>query len=215
MTINEQPGESGRLYYCPNKLGRIALLSFEDVMGRKGLNTVLNLAKLRHLINNYPPNNLDLSWSFSEMAALNQGLEDLHGSLGGRGLAIRSGRASLYHILKDFGAVLGIGDLTFRFLPFRRKMRATLLALAETFNKTSDQVVRLEEEPDHFLYRVERCPVCWGRSAEEPICHVTLGLLQEAMFWATRGKNIRVEEVACLAAGDAACTFSIDRRPMR
>lgn len=215
MTVNYLPGEAEHGCYCPNKLGRIALQSLEDVMGRKGLNAVLNLAKLRHLINNYPPNNLDLSWSFAEMAALQQALEDMHGSLGGRGLAIRSGRAALYHILKEFGAVLGIGDLTFRFMPFRRKMRATLHALAETFNKTSDQVVRMEEETERFLYSVERCPVCWRRTADEPVCHFTLGLLQEAMFWATRGQNIRVEEVACIAAGDAACRFSVDRRPVQ
>jgi predicted hydrocarbon binding protein len=120
----------------------------------------------------------------------------------------------LYYILKDFGGVVGVGDLAFRLMPYRRKMRTALGALAETFDKTSDQVVRLEQEQDRFLYHVDRCPVCWGRSAGEPICHITLGLLQEAMYWATSGKNIRVEEVACIAAGDAACTFAVDKRPM-
>ncbi len=214
MTTERQPDAPERSYYWPNKLGRITLLSLQDVMGRKGLNAVLNLAKLRHLINNYPPNNLDLGWSFAEMAALNQALEDAHGILGGRGLAVRAGRASLYYILKDFGAVVGIGDLAFRFLPLRRKMSLTLHALAETFNKTSDEIVRLEQEPDRFLYHVDRCPVCWGRSAEEPICRLTLGTLQEAMYWATGGKNIRVDEVACFATGDTTCTFAVDKRPM-
>ncbi len=72
-------------YYWPNKMGRMLLLSLEDVMGRNGVNAVLNLAKLRHRINNYPPNNLDLGWSFEEMGALNQALDDMYGPRGGRG----------------------------------------------------------------------------------------------------------------------------------
>jgi hypothetical protein len=87
MSTSEEPQSPERRYYWPNKLGRIVLLSLDDVMGRKGLNAVLNLAKLRHLINNYPINNLDLGWSFEEMASLCQALEDMHGPLGGRGLA--------------------------------------------------------------------------------------------------------------------------------
>ena len=61
MTTEEQIAEESRAqYYWPNKMGRMMLLALEDVMGKNGVNAVLNLAKLRHLINNYPPNNLDL-----------------------------------------------------------------------------------------------------------------------------------------------------------
>ena len=63
-------------YYWPNKMGRISLLALEDVMGRNGVNAVLNLAKLKHLVNNYPPNNLDLQFSFDEFSAIQQALED-------------------------------------------------------------------------------------------------------------------------------------------
>ena len=78
---NDEPNveEPAVQYYWPNKMGRMMLLSLEDVMGKNGVNAVLNLAKLRHRINNYPPNNLDLGWSFDEMGALNQALEDMYG----------------------------------------------------------------------------------------------------------------------------------------
>ena len=215
MTPEEHTIEAPRpQYYWPNKMGRMMLLALEDVMGKNGVNAVLNLAKLRHLINNYPPNNLDLGWSFEEMAALNQALEDMYGPRGGKGLAIRAGRAGLYYALKDFGAVLGVSDLAFRLLPLGIKMKIGLNAMAETFNKTSDQIVRLEEHRDHFLYHIDRCPVCWGRTAEVPICHAGLGLLQEGLHWVTGGKNIRVEEIACIAKGDRSCAYVIDKRPL-
>ena len=214
MTTDEQQDAPEPQYFWPNKLGRNYLLSLEDVMGKSGLNAVLNLTKLRHLINNYPPDNLDLGWSFEEMATLNQALDDMHGPRGGKGLAVRAGRAGLYYVLKDLGAVLGIADLAFRLLPLPMKIKAGLNALADTYNKTSDQIVRVEENEDHFLYHVDRCPVCWERSAEEPICHATLGLLQEGMHWVTSGKNIRVEEIFCIANGDPSCAYIIGRRPL-
>jgi bacteriochlorophyll 4-vinyl reductase len=215
MTSEQEASEAAPAqYYWPNKMGRMMLLALEDVMGKNGVNAVLNLAKLRHLINNYPPNNLDLGWSFVEMSGLNQALEDMYGPRGGKGLAIRAGRAGLYYALKDFGAVLGISDLAFRLLPLGIKMKVGLHAMAETFNKTSDQVVRVQDELDHFVYSIDRCPVCWGRTSDHPICHAALGLLQEGLHWVTSGKNIRVEEVECIAKGDPSCTFVIDKRPL-
>jgi predicted hydrocarbon binding protein len=190
------------------------LLSLEDVMGKNGVNAVLNLAKLRHRINNYPPNNLDLGWSFEEMGALNQALDDMYGPRGGKGLAVRAGRGGIYYALREFGAVLGIADLAFRLLPLGMKIKVGLNAMADTFNKTSDQIVRIEEEEERFLYHIDRCPVCWGSASDVPICHSGLGLLQEGLHWVTGGKNIPVEEVQCIAKGDAACTYVVDKRPL-
>lgn len=202
------------VYYWPNKMGRMMLFALEDVLGKNGVNAVLNLAKLRHRINNYPPDNLDLGWSFDEMGALNQALDDTYGPRGGKGLAIRAGRAGLYYAVKDFGSVLGVADLAIRLLPMGIKMKVGLNAMVDTFNKTSDQIVRLEEDADHFYYHIIRCPVCWGRHSMVPICHAGLGLLQEGLHWVTGGKNIRVEETDCIAKGDPTCLYVIDKRPM-
>jgi len=195
-------------------MGRMFLLALEDVMGKNGVNAVLNLARLRHLINNYPPSNLDLGWSFDEMGALNQALEDMYGPRGGRGLATRAGRAGLYYALKDFAAVLGIADLAFRLLPMGMKIKIGLNAMSETFNKTSDQVVRVEEQLDHFLYYIDRCHVCWGRQDQTPLYCEALGLLQEGLHWVTGGKNVRVEEIECIAMGHPSCIFLVEKRPL-
>jgi predicted hydrocarbon binding protein len=203
-----------RRYYWPNKMGRMFLLALEDVMGKNGVNAVLNLAGQRHLVDSYPPNNLDLGWSFDEMGAINQALDDMYGPRGGKGLAVRAGRRGLYYALKDFGAVLGITDLAFRLLPLGMKVKVGLNAFKDTFNKVSDQIVRLEEDAEHFYYHIDRCPVCWGRVSTVPICHAALGLLLEGLYWGSGGKNFRVEETSCIAKGDASCLFVIDKRPL-
>ena len=47
-----------------------------------------------------------------------------------------------------------------------------------------------------------------GQSAEEPICFVTLGLIEGALSWAT-GQDADVEEISCKATGASACEFRI------
>ncbi len=209
----EQPPPTGRFFY-PNKIGRIVLLAMEEIMGRNGVNAVLNLAKLKHLIHNYPPNNFDRQFSFSDVGSIQQALDDMYGPRGGRGLAQRAGRACFKYGLKEFGPVLGIADLAFRLLPLPMKLKVGAEVFADTFNKYTDQRVRLDEDEDHILWHNDRCPVCWGRKTEVPCCHLAVGIIQESLYWVSGGKNFTVQEITCIARGDKACTIAIDKKPL-
>ena len=77
--------ESG--YFYPNKMGRILLLSMEEVMGRNGLHALLNLTNMRHLIQELPPDNLERAFDFAYITNLNRGLDEIYGPRGGRGAA--------------------------------------------------------------------------------------------------------------------------------
>src|SRR5215204_2325363 len=87
-------------YYYPNKMVRIILMAMEKVMGRNGVNAVLNLAQLKHLVNNFPPNNFDRRVTFVELGRLMASLDQMYGPRGGRGLALRAGRACFKYGLK-------------------------------------------------------------------------------------------------------------------
>lgn len=204
-------GKSGYCY--PNLMGRIILLALEEVMGRNGVNAILNMAKLQHLIGNYPPDNLEKAFPFEDYSALNQALEDMYGPRGGRGLALRAGRACFAQGLRDFGALVGMADLAFKLLPMGTKVKVGLKAMAETFSKFSDQTSRIEEEPDRYIYVIERCPVCWQRESEKPCCFMATGLLQESLHWVSGGKDFRIEETTCIAKGDETCDFVIYKEP--
>jgi len=58
-------------FYYPNKIARIFLLAMEEIMGKNGLNAVLNMARQPNLIDNYPPDNLEKEFDFSQFSALN------------------------------------------------------------------------------------------------------------------------------------------------
>jgi predicted hydrocarbon binding protein len=201
-------------YYYPNRMGRIILLSMEEVIGRNGVNAVLHLASLPSLIENYPPDNTHLDFPFSTVSNLTAVLEQVYGPHGGRGLALRTGRACFNYGVRQYGTQMGLTEMAFRLLPLPAKLHAGVKAFAELFNKFTDQQVRVEEEDGKILWHIERCPLCWERKTPDPVCHLAVGLLQEALYWVSGGKVFSVEEQTCIAAGDKACSIVIDQSPI-
>ena len=202
-------------YYYPNKAGKITLESLVNVMGKNGLNAILNLAHLTNLIDNYPPDNLAREFDFSDLSAINQALEEMYGPRGGRGLALRAGRATFSDVLRNFGALAGVGDLAFRVLPLQTKLRIGIPAMARIFSQVSDQHSTVSEVENDFIYTIHRCPVCWGRSGlDKPVCYIAVGLLQEGLKWLSGGNEFRVNETKCVAMGETVCEFYIQKTPI-
>jgi len=201
-------------YFFPNKMGRIVLLALEEVMGRNGVNAILNLARLQHYIGDYPPNDFVKAFSFDELGRLLQALDEMYGPRGGRGLALRAGRACFKIGIKDFGPMLGVADLIFRLLPMGMKLKVGFEVLAQTFNKFTDHIVRLEEDKQYYYWIMERCGACWGRKCDSPCCHLAVGILEEELYWISGGENFYVEEVSCIATGEQRCVILIGKRPL-
>ncbi len=202
-------------YYYPNKAGKITLELLVNVMGKNGLNAILNLAHLTNLIDNYPPDNLAREFDFSDLSAINQALEEMYGPRGGRGLALRAGRATFSDVLRNFGALAGVGDLAFRVLPLQTKLRIGIPAMARIFSQVSDQYSTVSEVENDFIYTIHRCPVCWGRSGlDKPVCYIAVGLLQEGLKWLSGGNEFRVNETKCVAMGETVCEFYIQKTPI-
>ena len=201
-------------YYYPNLIAKIYLEAIEEVMGTNGIKALLNLANMQQLIDNYPAGNLSKEFDFADFAHLNEAMESMYGPRGGRALSLRAGRKAFDQGLKNFGPMVGIADRAFRVLPLRLRLKVGLGAMAKAFSSTSDQISYVLEEDDHFLYVIERCPVCWGRHSEAPICHAALGIIQEGLNWGTGGLSFKTAEVSCIAKGDPACNFVISKEPL-
>jgi len=200
--------------YFPNRLGRILLLAFEEVMGKNGLNAILNLASLSSLIDHYPPEDEQRIVPFKTLSLLQSTLEQGYGPHGGHGLALRAGRVFFSHGLRTYGPDLGLNDLDFRFQPPDQKMMSVLNTLTDFFNQHTDQVVCLRESEEKIFWEIEQCPWCWGRKGTEPLCQFAVGMVQESLFWVSGGKFYNVVEETCIAQGDSACLIVIDRIPL-
>jgi hypothetical protein len=207
------PQKSG--YYYPNKFARLTIEAMEDVMGRNGLNAILTHAGLNDLVDKLPPDNLDKEFDFADYTALNVALEDMFGPRGGRGLALRAGRTIFAGGLRSFGALAGVGDLAFKVLPLNAKLRVGVPALANIFIQFSDQISNVYEEGgDRIIYTLERCPMCWNRKVDKPVCYMGQGLLQEGLRWLSGGREFKVDMSTCIGKGDDMGRYVIFKEPL-
>jgi predicted hydrocarbon binding protein len=194
-------------YYYPNKFARITIEAMEEIMGKNGLNAILNLAGLEQLIDNYPADNLEKGFDFADFTALNVALEEMYGP--------RGGRATFAQGLRAFGALAGVGDLAFKVLPLSAKLKVGVPAMANIFSQFSDQISNVYEEgTDRIVYTLERCPMCWGRQADRPVCYVGQGLLQEGLRWVSGGHEFKVDMSTCIAKGDDMGRYVIYKEPI-
>jgi len=198
------------LYY-PNRFARELLLAMEEVMGRHGLDAILGSAGLSQFIDELPVETLQRQFDFRAVSKINAALDDLYGLRGGRGMALRSGRAWFARGLINFGALRGIADPAFRALPLEDRSRVSLRALADIFSNFSDQTSRVEEDATVFRFIVEQSPFAYERQSDRPVCHPLVGLLQEHVRWASNGREYIVRETHCAASGEGHCTFLINK----
>ncbi len=201
-------------YYYPERMGRIILLAMEETLGSQAVRSLLQTASLDLKVDRESIAPSGKTYSFGTLSRLVQALENTYGIQGGHGMALQVGRACFAYGLREYGSMLGLTEMAFRLLPLTVKFRTGARALAELFNRHTDQRVRLEEQKDNLLWHIERCPLCWERRTREPSCHLAVGLLQESLYWLSGGRLFNVEEAACIAMGAADCTIIIEKSPI-
>lgn len=207
------PEKSG--YYYPNKFARIFLDAMEEVMGKNGLNAVLNLAGLPNLIGNYPPDNLEKVFDFADFTALCVALEEMYGPRSGR----RSRPARRTHPLcrcpARFRCPGRCRRLAFKVLPLNAKLKVGVPAMANIFSQFSDQVSNVHEEgDDRVIYTLERCPMCWGRKTDKAVCYEGRGCSRKACAGSVVGREFEVDLSTCTAKGDDIGRYVIYKEPI-
>ncbi|MBN1537326.1 MAG: 4-vinyl reductase [Anaerolineales bacterium] len=202
--------KSNRFY--ANRVIRLYLLAIEEVIGKKGLNATLNLANLSHLVDNYPPENMEKQFDFADFSTINMALEEIYGDKGGRLLSTRAGKVYFESALRAFGSSDDSSSNELLNLPILERMRAGLARIVQLTNQMSDQNTSFEERENDFVYTVQNCAACWGRSGEsKPICAMPVGFLQGFLSWLLEGKEYSLREEKCVAVGDEHCVFIIDK----
>lgn len=181
----------------------------EQTLGIPGLQSVLGRAGLRHL-SVYPPDNLEREFPVSAVPRLMVALEEMYGVGKGRELAFQTGRICFRVGVSSFGILADVADLLFPLLPSLTRARIGLETVAEVFNRFADGGVQVQNQGSRFLWVVEHCGVCPGRTSSSPSCHLLAGLLRETVHWATGKDSATVTEVVCAATGGPHCAMEVD-----
>jgi hypothetical protein len=200
-------------YFYPNRMGRIVLKATEDVLGLLAYQRVLQAARLERFIGTPPPGDLELAFPFEYVAALQAAVEQVFGIDQGRALNQQLGRACLSSGLQSFNPLLGIADLPQRVMPLSLKLHIGFDMFAMVFNRFTDQVVKLSEESNHYLWIIQRCPVCWGRHTDKPACNYANGLLTASLKWVSGGHEFQVYQIAAKSCGDENCKLYVPKEP--
>jgi hypothetical protein len=201
-------------YRCPNRAARLYLSALETVLGKSGASAVLNLAGLRGWPKEAQDSADAAQIDFAEFSTINIALEEMYGPRAGRGLARRVGWSAFHRMLDEFGTLSGVSDLAFKVLPLPAKLKLGFPAMSRVFQYLSDHHCTTEEREETYIFSVQRCPACWGRKTEKPVCYTFLGLLEESLRWVSGGQYFYVQEVKCIATGDEACVFQVDKAPL-
>lgn len=202
--------EPSGLYY-PNRIARAFFSAMDDVMGPNGLSALLTLADMETYLANPPDNDLSRDFDFAAIAAMNEGLEEMYGVRGGRGMALRIGQSAFARGLKDFGVMRAVSNPVFKNLSLAKRINYGLDGLASILTNFSDQRSSVENNENTLLFVSDVSPFAWGRTAEKPVCHMMSGIILECLRWSSNGYEFYVREVECTATGHDRCVFRVNK----
>jgi bacteriochlorophyll 4-vinyl reductase len=191
-----------------NALMRQAILAVSEVMGERGLKAVLRQAGLERYADELPPNNLEQGVSTVDYAALNQAVQEFYGRAG-KGMLQRIGRASFRYGVEEQATLMGVAGTALKLMPQKTRIKFILTQMAKSLMDVNENTtIEVQETPQGFVFADYTCGVCCCRKAEQPICHLYIGSISEAVKWAT-GQDYEVREIECRAMGADACRFLI------
>jgi predicted hydrocarbon binding protein len=191
-----------------NALVRQAFMSAQEVMGENGLTAVLRSVGLERFIGNFPPNDTNPGIKTTEYARFNEAIESFYGRAG-KGMLRRIGKASFQYGVREQGALMGVAGAALKLMPVKSRIKFVLNGMVSALKKTNPQVdAWVEEDGDRIAYCESTCGICMGRHSDQPICHLYVGSVGEAVRWAT-DQEYEVIETHCIAKGDPFCRFEV------
>ena len=195
-------------YPVINSIMLQALVASEQVMGTNGIHAVLHASGLDHFINNYPPNNLEPACKTSEYSRFLHAIEEFYGRAS-KGMLRRIGKASFQYGIREQPALMGVAGLALKLLPEKQRMKLVLNGMIGALKKINPEAeIWLDDQDDKLAYVAKTCGVCWGRESDQPVCHMYVGSVAEAVLYAT-GVEHDVVETQCQAKGDEVCRYEI------
>ncbi len=217
MSDKKEEVERGteKKFFYPNKWGRVILTSADDIMGEKGVSALLRAAKLEQYIDNFPPDNMKKEFPFEHVSKTQEAFWEIFGARGARVFATRAGEQSFKDGLTQFKSVATAAEVAMKVGTMEAKAKIGLEFFSKFFNTVSDQVVSIEDDDKHYIWNIERCPMCWTRKDEkDPVCYLAVGVLQGAFSWVSEGKKFRMQPTECIASGAKRGVIKIEKVPV-
>jgi len=201
--------------HLPNNFCRSFLEALDDLAGKNGVSTVLNLASLRNWGDAYPPDDLEKQIDFADFSGINQSLEEVYGISGGRSLSRQAGGTIFDDSLMPAAGMAEALEGAQADQPSEERFHLVIKTLVDLFNEISDIKSTYEISQNGLRISISACPVCWGRRTTSPACFALLGIIERGLILFAGGTEFLVLEDQCIATGDSECGFTIHQTPQQ
>lgn len=191
----------------PLRFFRVFIDLTSEEIGRDVLSLVLEKAGLApDWIDPQAINRMDGQTAAEAYARIQQAMRIYYGR-GARGLLIRIGRKMWLRFIDQAAFTEKAQARVVRALPLNLRYKATLNFCAQFLRQHADGVTIHTLDLD-LMVSDHVGAAAIGQKENDSVCYVTLGLIQEALYWACAREHDIVEET-CRARGGDACEFRI------
>jgi predicted hydrocarbon binding protein len=190
----------------PDKLVHSYLIALEDLLGKHGVNTLLNLSGLSGWIDDYPSQENQSTVSYEDFTHIQVSLEDIYGERTGQNLSRRASHASFV----DVGAsLLEFEETDLSVQEDLEKVKDVLNAFTAIFDRSESGDVSWSGQDNELAIHFQTCPNCVNRESNGVICQACVGWIEGLFELIGAGESIEIVESSCLAAGGSSCSFII------
>jgi len=197
----------------PNQLFYLVLVTFEEILGKPGLNSILNYCGMTKFRDEYPPNNMEEDHSSEDFTTLMRGCIDVMGEQGVRPILFRGGIRAFEIMNEQFPQMFDINGITPKELDAESafgEFRRIYGIMVDASKAMQGDICTYYDVDEGVVLEINPCHWCVGVKAKKPVCHGQLGFQFGIARWVT-GREIKVEETHCIATGDEMCRFVMYR----
>jgi predicted hydrocarbon binding protein len=196
-----------------NMTFRVMLLGINEIVGRNGLDVVLNFTGLTKYRNAFPPNNdLVEDCRISEATGLDKGVEEIFGGNGAAAILVQVGKKQALWGLEENREVSGQLKESMEGKDDVERIKMILNITAAIISAQMNTEVWIEEDDGAVYYCDRGGTHCFNRTGSQPVCFVTVGFLLGLVEWATGNNDWKVKETRCIALGHEYCVYRITRK---
>jgi predicted hydrocarbon binding protein len=200
--------------FVVNAVAHPTFLFLREILGDDAFSRRLEAAGLKHLAGVDIPDNSNLLLRTEEYANV---IAAMHHAADGSSLLREVGRRTFRHSIDSHWLYYGLSAFGkgLHMLPYNKASEIIVKSIVKVLVTSNPTVVAWSEtvtrtgKPNAYIYQESTCAMCYGRTADEPVCVMYAGFIAEAMFWATNRRH-SVVEIECMAKGDPACKFLVE-----
>ncbi len=206
--------EAQRQLYHPNEWARHVLEAAEEALGQEEISGILMMAGLPELIDSYPPDNLKNEFPFEHCGRIWQAIYEFYGRRGTQAVGKIAGQHTFEAVLNKHKGLMKLASAAMRVGSLETRISIGIALYTRSFERVSDVIIEVEDAGRYLVAWAHTCPICHGWSADEPVCYQIIGSFQAGLAWVSGGRQFRIVETECMAKGDEACVFLIDKIPI-